>query len=75
MGVSQVRIAQYENGKIEPKIETIDKISQVLGVPISALKKSIPMEEHKKTTEYKEIEKKLNLSMLCLQSLKRYTKM
>lgn len=59
LGVSQVRIAQYENGKIEPKIETIDKIAQVLGVYISSLKECIPMEEREKTTEYKKIIKKV----------------
>lgn len=33
-GISQQQIAQYENGKLKPKIETIEKIADALKVPI-----------------------------------------
>lgn len=36
-GISQQQIAQYENGKLKPKIETIDKIAVALGVDASDL--------------------------------------
>lgn len=37
LGVSQAMIAQYESGKRLPKLETIQKIAEALGVPLNDL--------------------------------------
>ena len=37
MGMSQQQIAQYENGNRMPKIETLQKIADALGVPVTEL--------------------------------------
>lgn len=37
MGISQQQIAQYENGKLNPKIETLQKIADALEVPRNLL--------------------------------------
>ena len=37
LGISPVGIAQWENGLRTPKIETLQKISDALNVPISKL--------------------------------------
>lgn len=37
LGISQVRVAQYENGIRNPKIETVNKIAKALNVEITDL--------------------------------------
>lgn len=37
MGISQQQISQYENGKLNPKIETLQKIADALEVPRNLL--------------------------------------
>ena len=37
MGISQQQIAQYENGKLNPKIETLQKIADALDIPRNLL--------------------------------------
>ena len=40
MGVSQAMIAQYEKGSRHPKIDTLDRIANALGVPLHELFKT-----------------------------------
>lgn len=37
MGISQQQIAQYENGKLKPKLETLHRIADALQIPRSIL--------------------------------------
>ena len=41
LGMPQQMVAQYESGKRKPKIETQEKIANVLGVPIEKINPSI----------------------------------
>jgi len=49
-GIADANIRKYENGKQNPKIETLQKIADALGCSLIAL---MGMEEYKKTEEYK----------------------
>lgn len=53
LGVSQQHIAQYENGKRIPKIETINNIAGALQIGVRRLYPDFSMEEWKKTDSYK----------------------
>lgn len=53
LGVSQQHIAQYENGKRIPKIETINNIAGALQIGVRRLYPEFTMEEWKKTDTYK----------------------
>lgn len=46
LNLSQQMIAQYENGKRIPKLESLEKIANALNVPIFYLKKDIITEFH-----------------------------
>lgn len=59
-GINEVQIRQYESGKANPKIETIDKIASALEVPIIKIKEDITWEEHKNTTEMKRLYREAN---------------
>lgn len=37
MGISQQQVAQYETGKLKPKLETLGRIAEALQVPRSSL--------------------------------------
>lgn len=52
---TQQNLAQYENDKRNPKIETIDRIAAALDLPIALLKEDIKWNEYTKTEEYKEL--------------------
>lgn len=47
LGVSASMLAQYETGKRKPKIETLLKLSEAMGVPLDEL---IGLEEEEKTS-------------------------
>lgn len=49
-GIADANIRKYENGKQNPKMETLQKIADALGCSLIAL---MGMEEYKKTEEYK----------------------
>lgn len=49
-GIADANIRKYENGKQNPKIETLQKIAAALGCSLVAL---TGIEEYKKTEEYK----------------------
>lgn len=40
-GIAEPTIRQYESGRLNPKIETLDKLAAALGVPINDLKPDI----------------------------------
>ena len=50
-GIAESNIRKYENGKQNPKIETIDKIASALGVSIAQIKEDITWNERKNTLE------------------------
>lgn len=54
LGVTQQHIAQYENGKRVPKLETINKIAGALGIGVRRLYPDFSYEDWKKTDTYKE---------------------
>ena len=59
-GINEVQIRQYELGKANPKIETIEKIASALGVNVLSLLNGCFGEykiEYHKTAEYKEAER------------------
>ncbi len=58
--INEVQIRQYELGKANPKIETIEKIANALEVNVMALLSgsfTLYKDAYHKTTEYKEIER------------------
>lgn len=58
IGVSYQQIGQYENGKRNPKIETIDKIASALGVKIADITQSFKISDYKKTSEFNRLERR-----------------
>lgn len=58
--MNEVQIRQYELGKANPKIETIDKIASALGVNIVDIMERFTMEQYKTTSEYQKLEKEVN---------------
>lgn len=52
-GIADANIRKYENGKQNPKIETLQKIADALGVSIIDLTDNISISEYKQTDEYK----------------------
>lgn len=57
-GIAESNIRKYESGKQNPKIETIDKIAHALNVPLAQIKEDISWEEVKKTSIWKDINRK-----------------
>ena len=45
MGISQQQIAQYENGRLNPKLETLHRIADALQIPHSMLYNDISPKE------------------------------
>lgn len=58
--MNEVQIRQYELGKANPKIETVDKIASALGVNIVDIMERFTMEQYKTTSEYQKLEKEVN---------------
>lgn len=56
--ISEISIRKYEAGDRIPKIETIDKISSALDLPIALLKTDISWNEYQETEEYKDMSRK-----------------
>lgn len=55
LGVSQAMIAQYENGKRKPKIETQREIAYAIGIPLSKLNEKLPFGIDNDTKEGNEL--------------------
>lgn len=60
LGVSQQMIAQYEKGKRQPKIETIDKIATALGVRIVDITRDFKFSDYQKTSEFQRLERSVD---------------
>ena len=60
LGTTPQNLAQYENGKRIPKIETLDKIASALDVFIADINEDITWNERKNTSEVKRINKEIN---------------
>ena len=58
--MNEVQIRQYELGKANPKIETVDKIASALGVNIVDIMERFTMEQYKTTSEYQRLEKSVH---------------
>lgn len=71
LGISQQMIAQYENGKRIPKIETINNIAGALGMGIRKLYPEFSYDEWKQTETCKTAVKQANMrdSLLNILSL------
>ena len=61
LGVSQQHIAQYENGKRIPKLETINNIAKALGIGVRCLYPEFSYEEWTQTDTYKESKKRYEI--------------
>lgn len=59
-GINEANIRKYELGKANPKIETIDKIANALGVPIAQIMEQFTYKQYESTTEYKKALKSVN---------------
>lgn len=55
LGVSQAMIAQYENGKRKPKLETQREIAYAIGIPLSKLNEKLPYYVDNDTKEGNEL--------------------
>lgn len=66
ISVSQQMIGQWENGKANPKIETIEKIAKALGESAIRL---LPIEKYKQTEEFKQGMRKVDASSACIKIL------
>ena len=55
-GISQQQIGQWETGKANPKIETIEKIAYALDVPITKLVENLTIDQYKMISEYKKVD-------------------
>lgn len=58
--INEVQIRQYELGKANPKIETVDRIASALGVRVVDLMEEYTFAEYKTTSEYQRLEKEAN---------------
>lgn len=72
LGVSQQHIAQYENGKRIPKIETINSIAGALGIGIRHLYPDFSMEEWKQTDTYRKSHEKYESAIQSIITLLSY---
>lgn len=59
-GISQQQIGQWETGKANPKIETIDKIATALDVPIVQIKEDITWGELQNTSGMKQLDREVS---------------
>ena len=71
MGVTPVLISQYENGKRNPKIETLRKIADALGMSVTDLVGSDNMRIVLLSEEACSLEEELLLSRVALEKAKR----
>lgn len=55
--INEVQIRQYELGKANPKIETVDRIASALGVRVIDLMEEYTFTEYKTTSEFQKLER------------------
>ena len=60
-GIAESTIRRYESGKLNPKIETIEKIAQALQIPITHIKPDLTWGEYEKTQRYQKTERAIAL--------------
>ena len=72
LGVSQQHIAQYENGKRIPKIETINNIAGALGIGIKKLYPDFSREEWKQTETYKKSQNRFDTAIMGIMAILSY---
>lgn len=58
--INEANIRKYESGRQNPKIETIDKIADALGVLTSQIKEDITWAEHRQTSDWERIKKEVS---------------
>lgn len=73
MGISQQQIAQYENGKLKPKIETLQKIADALEIPRNLIFENLNTPEKSELVKLDLIEliKSLNLEVTDITDKKK----
>lgn len=59
-GLAEITIRQYESGKYQPKIETIEKIARALKVSVKEIKEDITWDEYQDTKEWYNIDREVN---------------
>lgn len=69
-GINEANIRKYESDKQNAKIETIEKISKALGVPIVKIKEDLTWAEHQNTEEMAALSEEVT----SLQVFERYLK-
>lgn len=72
LGISQQQIAQYENGKRIPKIETINNIAGALGVGVRRLYPDFSMDEWRQTNTYRESKKRYDTAIRGIVAILSY---
>ena len=65
-GIAESNIRKYENGKQNPKIETIERIANALGESAMRL---LPIEKYKQTEEFKQVMREVDTSSACIKIL------
>lgn len=58
--INEANIRKYESGRQNPKIETIDKIADALGVLTSQIKEDITWAERRQTSDWERIKKEVS---------------
>lgn len=72
LGISQQQIAQYENGKRIPKIETINNIAGALGIGVRRLYPDFSIDEWRQTGTYKESKKRYDTAIRGIVAILSY---
>lgn len=72
LGVTQQHIAQYENGKRIPKLETINNIAGALGIGVRRLYPEFSYEEWKKTDVYKQSKSRYDTAIRGIAAVLSY---
>jgi len=58
-GLAEITIRQYESGKYQPKIETIEKLARALKVSVKEIKEDITWNEYQDTKEWYNIDREV----------------
>lgn len=59
-GLAEITIRQYESGKYQPKIETIEKIARALKVSVKEIKEDITWDEYQDTKEWYNLDREVD---------------